>query len=30
VNSFSKTILRPNNTFGYPAPGAPSADTVCP
>ncbi len=30
VNSFTKTILRPNNTFGYPAPSAPSADTVCP
>ena len=30
VNSFSKTILRPNNTFGYAAPGSPSVDTVCP
>ncbi len=30
VPTFSKNILRPNNTFGYPAPGAPSADTVCP
>jgi polar amino acid transport system substrate-binding protein len=30
VNGFTKTILRPNNTFGYAAPGAPSLDTVCP
>ena len=30
VNSFSKNILRPNNTFGYAAPGSPSVDTVCP
>jgi ABC-type amino acid transport substrate-binding protein len=30
VNGFSRNILRPNNTFGYPAPGSPSADTVCP
>jgi len=30
VTAFSKNILRPNNTFGYPPPGAPSADTVCP
>jgi polar amino acid transport system substrate-binding protein len=30
VPTFSKNILRPTNTFGYPAPGAPSADTVCP
>src|SRR5262245_17006802 len=30
VNTFSKTILRPNNNFGYAAPGAPSVDTVCP
>jgi polar amino acid transport system substrate-binding protein len=30
VPGFSKTILRPNNTFGYAAPGAPSVDTVCP
>jgi polar amino acid transport system substrate-binding protein len=30
VTSFSKTILRPNNTFGYPAAGAASPDTVCP
>jgi polar amino acid transport system substrate-binding protein len=30
VTSFTKTILRPNNTFGYVAPGAPSVDTVCP
>jgi polar amino acid transport system substrate-binding protein len=29
VTSFQKTILRPNNTFGYTAPGAPSVDTVC-
>src|SRR3954470_7321256 len=30
VASFSKNILRPNNTFSYAAPGAPSVDTVCP
>ena len=30
VPGFSKNILRPNNDFGYPPPGAPSADTVCP
>jgi polar amino acid transport system substrate-binding protein len=30
VNSFSKNILRPNNTFGYSPPGSPSVDTVCP
>ena len=30
VTAFSKNILRPDNTFGYPAPGSPSADTVCP
>jgi polar amino acid transport system substrate-binding protein len=30
LNTFSKSILRPNNTFGYPSPTAPSADTVCP
>ena len=30
VPSFSKNILRPNNTFGYPPAGSPSADTVCP
>jgi polar amino acid transport system substrate-binding protein len=30
VNGFSKTILRPNNTFSYAAPGSPSVDTVCP
>ena len=30
VTSFSKNILRPNNTFSYAAPGAPSVDTVCP
>ena len=28
--SFSKNILRPNQTFQYAAPGAPSVDTVCP
>jgi ABC-type amino acid transport substrate-binding protein len=27
--SFSKNILRPNQTFQYPAPNAPSVDTVC-
>src|SRR3954447_16597022 len=30
VTGFSKTILRPNNTFTYAAPGSPSVDTVCP
>jgi polar amino acid transport system substrate-binding protein len=30
VAGFSRNILRPNNTFGYAAPGSPSADTVCP
>ncbi len=30
VTSFSKNILRPNNTFSYSAPGSPSVDTVCP
>jgi polar amino acid transport system substrate-binding protein len=30
VTGFSRNILRPNNTFGYAAPGTPSADTVCP
>jgi hypothetical protein len=30
VNGFTKNILRPGNTFGYPPPGTPSADTVCP
>ena len=30
VPAFSKTILRPNNTFTYAAPGSPSVDTVCP
>ena len=30
VQGFSKNILRPNNTFGYPPPGTPSPDTVCP
>jgi polar amino acid transport system substrate-binding protein len=29
LNSFAKNILRPNQTFQYPAPGAPSVDTVC-
>jgi polar amino acid transport system substrate-binding protein len=29
VSGFSKSILRPNNTFGYPPPGSPSTDTVC-
>jgi polar amino acid transport system substrate-binding protein len=28
--SFSKNILRPNQTFQYAAPGSPSIDTVCP
>jgi polar amino acid transport system substrate-binding protein len=30
ANSFSKNILRPNNTFGYADPNQPSAETVCP
>ena len=30
VNSFSKNVLRPDNTFTYAAPGAPSVETVCP
>jgi polar amino acid transport system substrate-binding protein len=30
VPAFSANILRPRNNFGYPPPGAPSADTVCP
>lgn len=30
LSAFSKNILRPNNTFGYPSPGSPSAETVCP
>jgi polar amino acid transport system substrate-binding protein len=30
VPTFTANILRPRNNFGYPAPGAPSADTVCP
>ena len=30
VPAFSKNILRPNNTFGYPPPGSPSVETVCP
>ena len=29
LNSFAKNILRPNQTFQYPAPGSPSVDTVC-
>src|SRR3954451_18807120 len=29
LTSFSKNILRPNNTFTYAAPGSPSVDTVC-
>jgi polar amino acid transport system substrate-binding protein len=29
ATGFSSNILRPNNTFGYPPPGSPSADTVC-
>jgi polar amino acid transport system substrate-binding protein len=30
LNSFSKNILRPTNTFQYAAANAPSVDTVCP
>jgi polar amino acid transport system substrate-binding protein len=30
VPAFTANILRPRVNFGYPAPGAPSADTVCP
>jgi polar amino acid transport system substrate-binding protein len=30
VPGFLKNVLRPNNDFNYPAPGTPSADTVCP
>jgi polar amino acid transport system substrate-binding protein len=30
VNTFSESILRPKNTFGYVSATAPSADTVCP
>ena len=30
VPGFLKNVLRPNNDFGYPPPGAPSVDTVCP
>ncbi len=30
VNSFSKNVLRPDNTFSYAKPGAPSVETVCP
>ena len=29
LNSFSKNILRPTNTFQYAAANAPSVDTVC-
>jgi polar amino acid transport system substrate-binding protein len=30
LSSFSKNILRPNNTFSYASPTAPSVETVCP
>jgi polar amino acid transport system substrate-binding protein len=30
IPAFSKSILRPKNTFGYAKPGSPSVDTVCP
>ena len=30
VPGFSTSILRPKVTFGYAAPGSPSADTICP
>ena len=30
VGPFSNSILRPKVTFGYAAPGSPSADTICP
>jgi ABC-type amino acid transport substrate-binding protein len=30
VPGFSNSILRPKVTFGYAAPGSPSADTICP
>ena len=30
IPAFSRNILRPNNRFGYPPPGSPSPDTVCP
>ena len=30
VAGFSRNILRPRNTFGYPPAAAPSPDTVCP
>ena len=30
IAGFSRNILRPNNTFGYAPPTAPSPDTVCP
>jgi polar amino acid transport system substrate-binding protein len=30
VNSFSKNVLRPDNTFAYAAAGSPSVETVCP
>ena len=29
VTGFSRNILRPNNTFGYAAPGTFPAETVC-
>jgi polar amino acid transport system substrate-binding protein len=30
VPAFSRNILRPRNTFGYPPASAPAAETVCP
>ena len=30
LSSFSKNVLRPDNTFSYAKPGAPSVETVCP
>jgi hypothetical protein len=30
VPAFSRNILRPRNTFGYPPASTPSAETVCP
>ena len=30
LNSFSQNILRPDNTFSYASPTAPSVETVCP
>ena len=29
-NKRKRNILRPDNTFTYAAPGAPSVETVCP